>query len=142
MSGTGGALPEARTAGTDDMTYGQLAAARKPAWHQLACGVLEPAEHDTLTRFVQPITTTIGARPVDLGGTRKRYPGWRFSREGQELAARSEDQLCTLRAGSPEALEAGRPEEQTRASMRAFRRQLALAAPAMTERASQVRGAR
>ena len=55
MSGTSGALPEARTAGTDDLTYSQLAAARQAARHLLDCGALEPAEHDTLTRVVQRI---------------------------------------------------------------------------------------
>ena len=120
MSGTSGALPEARTAGTDDLTYGQLAAARKVARHLLDCGVLEPAEHETLTQVVQRISASIDARPVDLDGAHQRWPGWRFSREGEELVARSTDGLCTLRADSLEALEVEvRRSEQMWASVRA-----------------------
>jgi hypothetical protein len=120
MSGTTGALPEAGTAGTDDLTYGQLAAARKAARHLLDCGVLEPAERGTLARLVQRVSAAIGARPVDLDGAHQRWLGWRFSREGEELVARSTDGLCTLRADSPEALEAEvRREEQMWASVRA-----------------------
>ena len=120
MSGTSGALPEARTAGTDDLTYGQLAAARTAARHLLDCGVLEPAEHGTLTRLAQRISAAIDARPVDLDGAHQRRPGWRFSREGEELVARSTDSLCTLRADSPEALEAEvQRSEQMWASVRA-----------------------
>ena len=48
MSGTTGALPEARTAGADDLTNRQLAAARKAARHLLDCEVLAPAERGTL----------------------------------------------------------------------------------------------
>jgi hypothetical protein len=100
MSGTTGALWEACTAGTDDLTYGQLAAARKAARHLLNSRVLEPAEHDTLTRAVRRISAAIDARPVDLDGTHERWPDWRFSREGEELVARSTNGLCTLRADS------------------------------------------
>ena len=121
MSGTTGARPDACTPGTDDLTYGQLVAARKAARHLLNSRVLEPAEHDTLTRVVQRISAAIDARPVDLDGTHQRWPGWRFSREGEELVARSTDGLCTLRADSPEALEAEvRREEQMWASVSAF----------------------
>ena len=121
MSGTTGALPEARTAGTDDLTYGQLAAARKAARHLLGCGVLESAERGTLARVVQRISAAIDARPVDLDGAHQRWSGWRFSLEGEELVARSTDGLCTLRADSPEALEAEvRREDQLWASVRAF----------------------
>ena len=120
MSGTSGALPEARTAGTDDLTYGQLAAARTAARHLLDCGVLEPVERGTLARVVQRISAAIDARPVDLDGAHQRWPDWRFSREGEELVARSIDGLCMLRADSPEALEAEvRREEQMWASVRA-----------------------
>jgi hypothetical protein len=118
VSGTTEALPEARTAG---LAYGQLAAARKAARHLLDCGVLEPAEQDGLARVVQRISAAIDARPVDLDGAHQRWPGWRFSIEGEELLARSTDGLCTLRADSPEALEAEvRREEQMWASVRAF----------------------
>ncbi len=121
MSGTTGALPEACTADTNDLTYGQLAAARKAARHLLNSRVLEPAEHDTVTRVVQRISAAIDARPVDLNGAHQRWPGWRFSREGEELVARSTDGLCTLRADSPGALEAKvRWEEQMWASVSAF----------------------
>lgn len=121
MSDTTEALPEARTAGTDDLTYGQLAAARKAARHLLDSRVLEPAEHDTLTRVVQRISAAIDARPVDLDGAHECWPGWRFGREGEELVARSTDGLCMLRADSPEALEAEvRREEQMWASVSAF----------------------
>ncbi len=120
MSGTTGALPEACTAGTDDLTYGQLTAALNAARHLLDCGVLEPAERGTLARVVQRISAAIDARPIDLDGAHQRWPGWRFSREGEELVARSTDGLCTLRADSPEALEAEvRREEQMWASVRA-----------------------
>ncbi len=120
MSGTTEELPEARTVGTDDLTYGQLAAARKAARHLLDCGALEPAEHGTLTRVVQRISAAIDAKPVDLDGAHQRWPGWRFSREGEELVARSTDGLSTLRADSLEALEAEvRREEQMWASVRA-----------------------
>jgi hypothetical protein len=111
----------ARSAGTDDLTYGQLAAARKAARHLLDSRVLEPAEHRRLARAVQRISAVIEARPVDLDGAHERWPGWRFSREGEELVARFRDGLCTLRADSPEALEAEvRREEQLWASVRAF----------------------
>jgi hypothetical protein len=70
-------------------------------------GALEPAEHGTLTQVVHRISAAIDARPVDLDGAHQRWPGWRFSREGEELVARSTDGLCTLRADSPEALERG-----------------------------------
>jgi hypothetical protein len=120
VSDTSGALPQARTAGTDDLTYGQLAAARKAARHLLDCGALEPAEHGTLTQIVQRISAAIDARPIDLDGAHQRWPDWRFSREGEELVARSADGLCTLRADSLEALEAEvRREEQMWASVRA-----------------------
>jgi len=139
MSGTTGALPEACMAGTDDLTYGQLAAARKAARHLLDCGVLEPAEHDTLTRVVQRISAAIDAKPVDLDGAHQRWPGWRFSREGEELVARSTDGLCTLRADSPEALKAKvRREEQMWASVRDFAANPAWRTP-VTERAGQAR---
>ena len=121
MSGTTGALREACTAGTDDLTYGQLAAARKAVRRLLNSRVLEPADHDTLTRAVRRISAAIDARPVDLDGTHERWPGWRFSREGEELVARSTDGLCTLRADSAEALEEEvRREEQMWASVSAF----------------------
>ena len=121
MSGTTGALREACTAGTDDLTYGQLAAARKAVRRLLNSRVLEPADHDTLTRAVRRISAAIDARPVDLDGTHERWPGWRFSREGGELVARSTDGPCTLRADSAEALEEEvRREEQMWASVRAF----------------------
>jgi len=121
LSGTAEALPEARTAGTDDLTYSQLAAARKAARNLLDCGVLEPAEHASLTLVVQRISAAIDARPVDLDGAHQRWPDWRFSRDGGELVARSTDGLCTLRADSPEALEAEvRREKQMWASVRAF----------------------
>jgi hypothetical protein len=120
MSGTTGALPKACTADREDLTYGQLAAARKAAQHLLDCGVLEPAERGTLARVVQRISAAIDARPVDLDGAHQRWPGWQFSREGEELVARSTDGLCALRADSPEALEAEvRREEQMWASVRA-----------------------
>jgi hypothetical protein len=120
VSGTSGALPAARTAGTDGLTYGQLAAARTAARHLLDCGALEPAEHGTLSRLVQRISAAIDARPVDLDSAHQRWPGWRFSREGEELVARSTDGLCTLRADSPEALEAEvQRSEQMWASVRA-----------------------
>lgn len=120
MSGTNGARPEARTAGTDDLAYSQLAAARKAARHLLDCGALEPAEHGTLARVVQRISAAIDARAVDLDGAHQRWPDWRFCREGEELVARSTDGLSTLRADSPEALEAEvRREEQMWASVRA-----------------------
>jgi hypothetical protein len=120
VSGTTGALPEARKAGTDGLTYGQLTAARKAARHLLDCGALEPAEHGTLARVVERISAAIDARPVDFDGAHLRCPGWRFSRDGEELVARSTDGLCTLRADSPEALEAEvRREDQRWASVRA-----------------------
>jgi hypothetical protein len=120
VSGTTGARPEERAVGTDDLTYGQLAAARKAARHLLDCGALEPAEHGTLTQVVQRVSAAIDARPVDLDGAHQRWPGWRFSREGEELVARSTDGLCTLRADFPEALEAKvRRQEQMWASVRA-----------------------
>jgi hypothetical protein len=120
VSDTSGALPQARTAGTDDLTDGQLAAARKAARHLLDWGVLEPAEHGTLAQVVQRISAAIDARPVDLDGAHQRWPDWRFSREGEELVARSTDGLCTLRADSLEALEAEvRREEQMWASVHA-----------------------
>jgi hypothetical protein len=106
MSGTTRALREACTAGTDDLTYGQLAVARKAVRHMLNSRVLEPAEHDTLTRAVRRISAAIDDRPVDLDGANERWPVWRFSREGEEPAARSTNGLCTVRADSPEALEA------------------------------------
>jgi hypothetical protein len=119
MSDTTGALPQACRPGTDDLTDGQLAAARKAARHLLDCGVLEPAEHGTLAQVVQRISAAIDARPVDLDGAHQRWPGWRFSREGEELLARSTDGLSTLRADSLEALEAEvRREEQMWASVR------------------------
>jgi hypothetical protein len=119
MSDTTGALPQARTPGTDDLADGQLAAARKAARHLLDCGVLEPAEHGTLAQVGQRISAAINARPVDLDGAHQRWPGWRFSREGEELLARSTDGLSTLRADSLEALEAEvRREEQMWASVR------------------------
>jgi hypothetical protein len=131
-----------RPSGTDDLTYGQLAAARTATRHLLDSQVPEPAEYDTLTQVVQRVSAVIDARPADLDGPRQRRPSCRFSREGEELPGGSGDVLRTLQGGSPEAPEAGvGREEQARASVRAFRRQLALAAPAMTERASQVRGA-
>ena len=112
--------PAARTAGTDDLSYGQLATARKAARHLLDSRVLEPAEHDSLARAVQRISAAIDARPVDLDGAHQRCPGWRFSREGEELVARSTDGLCTLRADSPEALEADvQRSEEMWASVRA-----------------------
>jgi hypothetical protein len=140
MSGTSGALPEARPAGTDDLTCGQLAAARQATRHLLDCGALEPAEHDTLTRVVQRISAAIDTRPVDLDGAHQRWPGWQFSREGEELTARSTDGLCTLRADPLEALEAKvRREEQMWTSVHDFAANPAWRTPA-TERASQARG--
>jgi len=113
--------PAARSAVTDDLSYGQLAAARKAARHLLDSRVLEPAEHGSRVRAVQRISAVIEARPVDLDAAHERWPGWRFSLEGEELVARSTDGLCTLRADSPEALEAEvRREEQLWASVRAF----------------------
>jgi len=113
--------PRTRPSGTDHLSYGQLAAVRKAARHLLDAGVLAPAEHGTLTRVVQRISAAIDARPVDLDGAHQRWPGWRFSREGEELAARSADGLCTLRADSLQALEAEvRREKQTWARVRAF----------------------
>ena len=110
-----------RTDGTDDLSYGQLAAARKAVRHLLDCGALQPAEHGTLARLVQRISAAIDARPVDLDGAHQRCPCWRFSIEGEEMVARSTDGLCTLRADSPEALEAKvRREDQMWASVRDF----------------------
>lgn len=87
----------------------------------LDSGVLAPAEHGTLARVVQRVSAAIDRKPVDLDGAHERWPGWRFSLEGEELVARSRDGLCTLRADSLEALEAEvRREEQTWASVRAF----------------------
>ncbi len=121
MTTTPAGRPAARSAGTDDLTYGQLAAARKAARHLLDSGVLEPAEHGALTQVVHRISAAIDARPVDLDGAHQRWPGWRFSREGEELVARSTDGLCTLRADSPEALEAKvRREDQMWTSVRDF----------------------
>ena len=94
MSGTTGARPEARTADPDDLTHGQLAAARKAARHLLNSWVLEPAEHNTLTRAARRISAAIDARPLDLDGTHERWPGWRFSRQGEELVARSTNGLA------------------------------------------------
>ena len=139
MSGTTEALPEVPTADTDDLTYGQLAAARKAARHLLDSRVLEPAEDDILARVVQRISAAIDARPVDLDGAHQRWPGWRFSREGEELVVRSTDGLCTLRADSPEALEAKvRREDQMWASVRDFAANR-LGGHPMTERAGEAR---
>jgi hypothetical protein len=114
------APPRTPPGGTDGLTYCQLAAARKATRHLLDCGALEPAEHATLTRVVQRISAAIDARPIDLVGAHQRWPGWRFSREGEELVARSADGLCTLRADSLEALEAEvRRSEQMWVSVRA-----------------------
>jgi transcriptional regulator with XRE-family HTH domain len=49
----------------------------------------------------------LAGRPADLDGAHERWPEWNFSEEGEELAARSEDGLCMLRAYSPEAVGAG-----------------------------------
>ena len=113
--------PPTRSSGADDLTHGQLAAARKAARHLLDCGVLEPAEQGTVAQVVQRISAAIDARPVDLDGAHQRWPGWRFSIEGEELVARSTEGLCTLRGDSPEALEAKvRREDQMWASVRDF----------------------
>lgn len=121
VSGTTVALPEARTVGTDGLAFGQLMAARKAARHLLDCGVLEPTERGTLAQISPADQSRDRSQAVDLDATHQRWPGWRLSHEGEELAARSTVGLCTLRAASPEALEAEvRREEQTWASVRAF----------------------
>jgi hypothetical protein len=106
VTGMQAGQPGASASGADDLSYGQLAAARKAARYRLDSGALVAAERGILAEAVQRVSAAIDARPVDLDGAHERCPGWRFSREGEELVARSTDGLCTLRADSPEALEA------------------------------------
>jgi hypothetical protein len=88
----------ARTAGTDDLSYGQLAAPPKAARHLLDSRVLEPAG--------QRISAGIDARPFDLDGAHERWPGWRFSFEGGDLVAAPGTGSARRFPGSPARREA------------------------------------